>query len=54
MERDLSFTNKIETKLSNVLDQSIYTQTLMLIKGMLVIDPRHRLTATECLNQIYN
>uniref|UniRef100_A0A6C0DA95 non-specific serine/threonine protein kinase n=1 Tax=viral metagenome TaxID=1070528 RepID=A0A6C0DA95_9ZZZZ len=54
MEKDLSFTNKIENKLSNILDPNLYTQTLKLIKGMLEIDPHRRLTATECLNLLIN
>lgn len=51
MDKDLSYKNKIETKISNVLkDEKHVKLSLKLLNGMLKINPLERLSAKELLD----
>ena len=49
-DKDLNFKNKIDIKLQNKVPDII----IKLIKDMLIIDPKKRITINECINVINN
>jgi len=48
-QKDLGYKEKIERKLNLILDDDHYKICYRLLKGMLMINPKERLTAKQCL-----